>query len=457
MDLPANWRLGRLQNECRTLFYRDVWAERIPVNKGFEQAVRQAIEKPHPRVYPALFQDGVLEGDALHNEQGVRNLVKSSLISPEDAIQLVPEIVTWLKRKGLWSNHKSMNNQVRLDNCLYEKKGKLWYLCEGGRYQPLPRKTFFASIWDARVAFAKQQVSLEQVAEYSWGGVLEVVGDQMQLLPDYTDSTLSRFRTQITSAIQSILDKDCGVSGFRLSKSGLWEIIPRIEPLRNNPSKLSRFWRSLNKVLSCEISGYGARLIFNNAHPDAIHFEQKRWDRCSTVYIPYLVNRQQKIESMTLTEARTYIQKYQQDMIAIGFTPPECAVTAFTYHGNRYGLHIETGKLFSMSSEESKYIPKNFDTWELDLQKEYLGNDYEKLREDYCKRLKACRKLYYYLKTCQKVPSKKAWELATRKHRKLNTEFAKRKRAAARWNCLYANKTATPVVISIPEFRWEVA
>lgn len=458
MELPTGWRLGRLQNGCRTLFYKDTWAERIPVDEGFEEKVFNLIQNPHPRLYPLLYQDGALEVGVLSNEQGVRNLVKAGLLLPADAIQLTPSIIKWLKRNGLYEEQeKSKNPQVRINNYIYEKRGRRWGRLENESWNPLIPRIHFQSVWAARVAYAKQEVTLEQIAEYSWGAVLEVIGDQMQLLPDYTEQTLLTFRKQVYTAIKNIIDMKTDIVGFTKSESGLWEAIYRIEPLNTNSLKEKRFWYALDKLLRCQISGYGARLILNNAHPNAIYFEQRRWDRCSTVYIPYLRHKQKKLDSMTLEQVRTYVQKNQCDMIAVGYLPSECKTTAFTYRGNRYGLHIESGKIFSIISDESKYIPKQFDKWSEDKQREYLEEDFERLKEDYCKRLRACRKLYYYLKVCQKLSSRRAWEIATQKHRKLNLDFAKRRRSAARWNCFYVNSTAVPLTVCTPEFRLGVA
>lgn len=458
MELPENWRLGRLQNGCRTLFYKDEWAERIPVDECFQENIQAAIDNPNPRLYPALYRDSVLSREDLTSEQGIRNLVKTNLLTPEEALQICPKIKAWLKRCKLWSDPSQDRNQIRVGKYIYMKKGRFWYKRDPeGVCSPLPRKTHFQSVWEARVAFAKGEVTLEQVAEYSWGAIFEVVGDQMQLLPDYEDETLVSFREIVLQSIQDILDIDADIVKFTLSESQVWEPVYRIEPIQSVPNRKKLFFELLDKVLRCEISGYGARLTFNNAHATAIYFEQRRWDTCSTVYIPYLVNKQEKLDSMTLEEARTYVQKHQTEMITIGFTPADCKITAFVHKGNRYGLHLDTGKIFSMVSEESKYIPKNFDEWS-DVDKQaYLGDDYDSLKDEYCKRIRACRKLYYYLKTCQGVSSKKAWEIATKKHRRLTADFAKRKRAACRWNCYHANETAQVVVICLPLLHWEVS
>lgn len=458
MNLPENWRLGRNQDNHRTLFYRDVWAERIPLDDNFQVAVETAIKNPNPRLYPSLYRDGVLNREQMISEQGVRNLVKEKLLTPAEAFEIVPSIKAWLKRNKLWEDPpKVKDNQVLVGDVLYEKKGRSWYIIDksGGRVL-VPKKAHFQSVWEARVAFARQEATLEQVAEYSWGAVFEVIGDQMQLLPDYKETTLSHFYNQITTQIQQLLNQETDISGFKESEVGVWKPIPRIEPLKNNPTKRKSFENLLERLLRCEISGYGARLRFNNAHPNIIHMEQRRWDSCSTVHIPYLVKRQEKIESFSsLEEARNYVRKHQIDMITIGFTPADCTVTAFDYRGNRYGLHLESGKIFSMVSEDSKYIPKDFDKWDQALQEQYLG-EFVDLKDEYCKRVRACRKLYYYLKSCQGLSSRRAWDIATKKHRKLTSDFAKRKRAAARWNCEHTNGTATTVVILLPRFHWEV-
>lgn len=458
MNLPEGWRLGRLQDGYRTLYYKDTWAERIWVGESFQQTVENCVENPNPRLYPVLYKDNVLDLNIHNQEQGIRNLVKSGLLTPGEAFNLQPSIKAWLKRNKLWSEDKPRRNLISFNGIFYEKRGRSWYSSLDNYQNPLRKKTHFQSVWDARVAFARNECSLEQIAEYSWGAVFEVLGDQMQLLPDFEFSTLSAMKSKVVKEIQYIMYKETSVASFKkINVNQVWDPVYYINPLSENPIKECLFWDLIDRLFDCEISGYGARLIFNNAHPNTIKREQDRWNKGHLVYIPHLVNKQQRLDSMTLEEARIYIQKHHMEMIAIGAVNEDYLVTAFTHQGNRYGIHVDSGKLFAISDEDSRYIPKRFSKWSEEKQREYLGCDYEKLRQEYLKRLAACRKLYHYLKHCQGLSCDAAWKIASEKHRKLSAEFERKKREAARWNCLHANRSAITMQITTPIVRWEVA
>lgn len=454
MNLPEGWRLGRLQNGSKTLFYKDTWADRIPVDANFEQNIQKVINNPPARLYPLLYKDGYIKLGDVNNEQGLRNLVKEQLVSPEVALNILPCIRPWLVRNKFITKDKTAN-QIQVGSTLYIRKNRTWYKIDKfGKSLPVTKKTHFQSVWKARVAFAKGEATWRQIAEYSWGAVLEVICDQMQLLPDYDNETLSQFSAYIHQTLDELINEESDIAGFYKSKSGVWVPVLKLEDLKKKPNRERLFRTLVDRVLNLEISGYGARLRFNNAHPQAIYYEQRRWNQRQSVYVPYLLHKEEKLDSMTLEQARAYVQEYQLDMITLGITDPSCVKTAFTYRGNRYGLDIRSGKLFSMISEESKYIPQDFDKWDEDRKREYLDIDYDRLCESYCARTRAFRKLYFYLKVCQKLSSKKAWEIATRRHRKLSTDFAKRKRSAARWNCYHANKSAVTMFICLPILAW---
>lgn len=458
--LPEGWRLGRLQNNHRILFFNNTWVAKIKVDDEFQQNVENFIENPTPRAFPELFKASELSVSSLGNEQGVRNLVKEGLINPEDALILCPSIKAWLKRNKLWSEDKS-ENQVHHNDKVYECRNHTWYIKVDGETSMLRRKAYFPSVWDARVAYAKGECSLEDIAEYSWGALFEVVQDQMLLFDASNLKLLSTFKAVVYREILTFLPKIHNTSDIcAFHKNGLsnmWVPEYYLDPIMRQADKYAQFWELMEQVLRLDLSGYAARLIFTNALNKRVRTEKRRWYQTKTVYVPYLSNKQNKIDKMSLEKARDWVQKHQLDMITLGIISPENTVTAFTHRGNRYGLYILSGKLFSLIEESAKYIPKDFDSWSEEKQRAFLNEDYERLKEIYCKRLRAFRRLYYYLKNNQKLSSKQSWAIATRKHLKLQREFLERKRSAARWNCAEVNRTAITMTYTLPKLRLEVA
>lgn len=446
MELPLGWRLGRSQDNHKSLFYRDQWVARIQEDADFQQNVDSLLKNPPFKLYPAMYRFGDLALDDITDEKGYRELIKSNLITPEDAYAKCPAIKRWLQRNHLWVKQ---NPEVVFKDTHYECISGKWYMQSDASLVELPSKAHFVSTWAARVAYAKGEATLLQVAQYSWGAVLEVAGDLLQMIPAYKPE----YTENIQAAVMQLLDYEPVITTFKSGDTGTYIPVYDVKPL--SPTDRSRFVSLLSEVLTGSISGYSAHLSLTNAYSLRIQLENQRWEtQGQAVYVPNLVKRQDKIEAKTsLAEARDYVQQNHLDMIAIGALPADSRKTSFKYRGNTYGLNLDSGKLFFIVSDDARYIPKDFDKWGTSKQKSYLKDDYDVLVDEWCRRTKAHRRLYFYLRHCEHLPAKKAWDIATAKHRKLSAAYARRKRAAARWTCFHANQTAKSCVIVMPNLE----
>lgn len=451
MSLSRGWRFSRVHTQHQSLYYDDIWVARIPLDDNFQAAVDGILQNPPPKVYPALYKDGVVKLETITEEKYLRELVKAKLVTPEQAYAKMPSIKPWLKKNNFWDKLVECT-EIQFNGVHYKQQGKQWFQVKGSQLIPLITKPHFQSVWAARVAYATGNATLEQVAAYSWGAVLEVVGDEVFNLPD---DRLEAYQSYIYKKLRALVFEVSPVCGFN-KVCDLLTPVWYIDPIPTCSAKQPLFFKLLKQVLNREISGYGARLKFTNGHSDKVETEDCRWEIQATPYVPFLSRREDKIQAKaTLEAARDYVQEAVVGMVAIGMLPKEASVVTFKWGRNTYGLRVASGKLFGIYTDKYQYIPLDFDKWSETRQKKYLEEDYDLLIADWEKRSRAFRRLYHYLKY-QGLTSREAWSVATNRHRAYTEEYSRRKREAYRWACHNANKTATEVVLV--EYKdWSVA
>ena len=478
--LPEPWRLGRTQNGKRLLSYGDTWVEHITVDDSFQQSVKNAVENPGARAYVPMFKNGAFNSDKMHDKHGLMNLVKAELLNPMQAYELLPELKSWLKRNDLWKEPESKYPQVQFNNCTYEQRGRDWFCInpKSHELELVQKATSFQSVYQARLAFARGEATIEQIIEYGWGAFLEVIGDQSAALTDleqvrytswdgtvkeYLEANTSPYKEQTHRLIESMLDKPARVVGFRYHKlSNRYESIYNIVPLRTNPEKLHQLHTLVDRVIDYEVSGRYARLTFINAFYKELAYEEKRWARsCHNnrpqQYSPYLESYRKDIAQLSLPEAAAYVQRGQQELILLRIAEPDKKKTTFEHEDNVYCLDIDSGKIHFMSNDCCNYIPNRFHKWSDERKHEFLGVDYNRCVREWEKRAAACARLKSYLHFCKGLSWKRADEVAGRKHRKLAREFNQKQLSAARWNCYLANRHAIKWERQLEVSLWEVA
>ena len=439
--IPDLWRVGREQDGQSSVYYADLWLGRLNIH-DIPMQIEEWNEHPHYKMYPALFNAGALTAN--HNEElGIRLLVKQGLIASDTALSIQPKIKAWLKRTGLFEERpEPVKGEVSFNSIEYRRVDGYWHFYDGTNWTPLKRKANFKSAWEARTQYAIGQASLHDIAEYSWGVVLEVVGDILYK-NDIEGVDIDSLEQQVASEIQQIQAEEPILVGFTRC-GNLWTTQYNIKPLTHIKMKL--FWGLFKKVFAGEMSGYAAHLRFINALPKKIKREDTRWQYNGSLYCPLLIGRQAIIDNcLTLGEARDYVQKIFLAARAIGFILPDERKIYFYYKGNRFGLWLDSGKIFFFGDDSSRYIPKDFDKWSEKKKRTYLGEDYDTEVEKWEKRARLARRLYYYLQHEGLTP-KQAWYISRRKHQKLAEDYLRRVRSAGRWSCYHANKTAKGAV-----------
>lgn len=435
------WHVSMERDGQQSVYYDGVQLERLPVAE-VKPRIREWQEKPHYKMYPTLARQGNLSMLVDPDERGLRLLVKQALISSITAYDIMPSMKPWLKRNKLWSEPKKEEpivGEVVLNETPYRRVNGHWCFHDTQEWVPLPDKAHFSSVWECRVKFALGQITLHRVAEYGWGPLLEVVGDIIFRAGTSSESDVAKVKEDLTREIQEIQAERQILTGFT-QKGELWVKRFQVNPL--NPIKKKLFWDLFEEVTELRMSGRAARLRLINDYPLAIQWEDRRWKHSKTLYCPVLIGRQAKLDACrTLAEARDIAQRIFLEVRAVGLYGPELDKIYFYYKRNRFGLWLESGKIFLFNPNNCKFIPKDFDKWDEDKKRYYLGADYETQVEKWNKQSRLARRLYFYLKH-EGVSCRKAWLIAQYKYQKLAASYVRRIRASGKWACYNANLTA---------------
>lgn len=276
IQLPQGWRLGKEVNGSITLFYKKQWAERLSISPSFNLDVNKVIENPPARVYPALFEDGLLDITRHKCDKGIWKLIDSGCITPEEGWKILPtdNFKRTAKRKGVWEERWQVESRKTIYEVrtLYQGKeygyrSNQWYDITSGNI-PLPKKQSFKSIWQARVKYARGECSLLDVAEYRLSAVLECIADSMTFRLNEGDSVYKEVFSLLTEA-KPVL------RGFKKNDDCETEIISRVflgedydgwEPIfyrwdcHSESAEWKEFCFLLKQVCDLKISGYEARL-----------------------------------------------------------------------------------------------------------------------------------------------------------------------------------------------------
>lgn len=444
MKLPSGWRLGRRQGGKRVLFFQDCWAERIQDDTNLENNVRKVLKNPPARVYVPLFLSGKWNSK-MKDRKGIQRLVRSGLITPEEGLSIQPSIYTWLIKNRYLSPKEKSYFEVQCTEGVHRKIGNRWYLIIDSEKLALPEKVHFNSVWECRLAYARGEVDLSKVASYSWGAVLECIGDKMQLIDVDNQQEFAKFRKSISQEVTSILNKPNPLCGYH--RCG--DFTQPVYYFSKMKVGENGFFNCLDKLLNLEISGYGARLLLTNGSRRKIERERHRWDRQKTVYLPFFRNRH-RLGSKSLLEVRNWFQKAIHEMIVIGARSEEHKKTTFYWRGIQFGMHLLSGKIYIVDSGSKAFIPRNFLDWSESDQKAYLGED-EEAWKSVTARLKANRRLYYFLKHVVKSSKRKAWLIARHKHEQIEQEYMKKQFLKLRHLCFEVNQISNQIPIGFVE------
>lgn len=435
------WHVSMERDGQQSVYYDGVQLERLPVAE-VKSHIREWQEKPHYKMYPTLFRHGDLSVFTDPDERGFRLLVKEGLIHPTVAYSYIPSMKPWLKRNKLWVEEKKSEpivGEVTLNETPYRRVNGHWCFHDTQEWVPLPDKAWFRSTWEARVKYALGQATMHDVAEYGWGPVLEVVGDLVYRNDKLDDGQFNAAIEQLVHELEAIQTERPVLTGFT-QRGGLWVKQFNLNSLNSIRKRL--FWNLFDEVCAGEMSGRAAHLRFINALPRKIEWEDRRWKHSKTLYCPVLIGRQAKLDACrTLAEARDIAQRIFLEVRAVGLYGPELDKIYFYYKRNRFGLWLESGKIFLFNPNNCKFIPKDFDKWDEDKKRYYLGADYETQVEKWNKQSRLARRLYFYLKH-EGVSCRKAWLIAQYKYQKLAASYVRRIRASGRWACYNANLTA---------------
>lgn len=450
-NLPDGWTLGRKQNGKRLLSYKGTWADRIPIDNDFEKNVKRLIECPPARLYVQLYIDGKLNLKKNKIERGLHNLVNAGLITGVKAYEIchTSTMRDWLQNNKLWVPlTKEIETEFYRDEGTYRKIGNKWYLDTTfvlGCWEELPKKAHFKSTFHARRMFNTGRATLEEIAQYSYGTLLEVAGDLLTQAenavledenywylgrPYFTDEDLElllyRKASSIYFQILEVFDKcmeDNRISGFRLDDDRIWREVYLYQRLPKE--RVENFKKLLWSTLSSEMSAHEARLRFINAGFKTIQYEHNRWFRKngkmrSKALYQYnpMFAKPFNSDEHTLEEIRDYTQEKKIALMEMGIRTKvfknEKGITAtrntdrtsFKFGNVTFGLYLKTGKVFLMevkdkfdyNNKEMYTIPWGFHKWTEEKKKVYLGREYKKVHESWDDRSKQAARCYHGLK-----------------------------------------------------------
>lgn len=431
---------------------------------GWEDRVRWFYMNPPHRIDALRYKNGDLNLAELvgkDKELALRELIKTDQILPGDALQMCDDIRSWLVRMRKIRPYEYLKkdpelNEIEYNNKVYYKRNRSWlYMDNDGTEKALPARMHFMSVWDARVAFSKGCVTLSDVAKYSWGAVLEVVGDLVASINSGCSTNDFYTIPDIRKSVNSLFNIKPELSKFTVRLDKLTALYT-IDPIMTfNPFKKTEFLQLVEEVLLGNMSGHLARLKFTNGSRSAILKEKHRWEKQQTIFVPFFTERYTKLaECKDLSQARDYMQRSMLDLIALGYNSKDYLVTSFLYKGNKYGINAATGKVFSYLDANAMYIPKNFDKWSEKRKREYLKDDYDTQVERWNKCSRAATRAYYYLVKKEHLIPRQAWSIARDKHMHVHVEFLRKHREACKWECIEANKTAVAMPVIVPAERW---
>lgn len=465
LGLPEHWTITRPYKGKRVLRYDGITVARIDITKeGWEKLAHWYVNHPPHKLDAQRYRNGELDLDELvgrDKELALRELIKTDQVLPGDALQMCADLRPWLVRMRKIRSYEYLKkdpelNEIEYNNRVYYKRNKSWlYKDDEGNEKALPPRMHFTSIWDARVAFSKGCVTLADVAKYSWGAVLEVIGDLVAGINIGNSLTELYTPEELRAAVNELFKIEPELSKFTVRLDKL-QALYTIDPVMTvNPYKKSEFLQLMEEVMNGHMSGHLARLRFTNGSRSAILKEKHRWEKQQTIFVPFFTERYAKLAGCsTLSEARDYMQRSMLDLIALGYNSKEYLVTSFLYKGNKYGLNAATGKVFSYLDANAMYIPKNFDKWSEARKREYLKEDYDAQVERWNKCSRAATRAYYYLVKKEHLLPRQAWNIARDKHMHVHAEFLRKHREACKWECIEANKTAVAMPVIVPAERW---
>lgn len=336
-NLPDGWTVGRNTRETVPLYYKGIQVGRFEddlykANSKTRATAYEYDKNPPPKLYPIYFQEGRIQLKDVTDIAGMRYLVKSGCVSVQEALSQLPAIKTWLIGTGRLEKEAprcaTQYPSVEYQGDVYIKYPTGWKMfntLRDGEDFPLYKRHYYKGVVGARVAFATGEATLYNVAEYSWGAVLEVVGDivyqaskifyekfdkpvelmrdklfdwsvdierrggaphSRQVLKDCLhewsvklDSLKLPKLLQVIGSLKAVIVKEIkeimstpkqlvGFTEVKVPKGDSYEIIyqPRfnIKDFSNNVYQTKRFWKQLDKIFALETSGYAARLAYQS-------------------------------------------------------------------------------------------------------------------------------------------------------------------------------------------------
>lgn len=457
-ELPDGWTLGRPTTSktagCKmvTLFYKEDWAEKFCVNVDLEQNILDTISNPPARVYPGLFKDNKLDFKRHKLDKGIWKLIDLGYITPKQGYDILPtpNFMRTAKRKGVWEESwANKSNYVHYNSRTYACKGGVWYDITEGE-EPLPRKRIFHSVWEARVLFGRGEVSITDVAEYNLGAVLECIADRMTYNPS-DGKSLYKDTVDVLEQAKS----NPTLRGFSLGNGG----IP-VFSFTCSETNWTSFKVLLKDVCDLKRSGYEAHLVFTNGYNLTISLEHSRFIKAVSllktggsptrlIHVPFFRHLGEYLDSVSLTEARDYLQEKYSELFSIGPYSRGKRLVFFRRKGYSYGLWVDSGKIFRNRYDDRCYtIPFGYDKFSEERRRSYLGKYFDELDEKWCKQARKARRSYYYLTRCKGLSYKKARYILNHKHLRTDLIQFKYQNMIERVSCKSVNKSATPITIT---------
>lgn len=332
--LPVGWSVGRNTRGIVPVFYEGIKVGKYEddlykKDSQLRDTINYLDQNPPVKLYPLYFKQGRLHLEDVHDATGMRLLIQNKLVSMEEGLKQVPRVKQWLKNSGrllikpdtrpIWERNEYPT--ITDTGVQYIKFPDGWKALIEGELIPVPKKQRYRSVVDARVAFATGNATLYNIAEYSWGAVLEVVGDivyqsvkqfnqtilpgiskieafmshQTELVEEhkrrpYTREKLlariaeaeektTRYKSvwllEFLACLKMVVMKELnaiiagprhlvGFTPVQIYRNGEIEAIYQrqmnISDMAVNPAQEKRFWDAIDKLFAWKTSGYGARL-----------------------------------------------------------------------------------------------------------------------------------------------------------------------------------------------------
>ena len=165
--LPDGFRLGPPKGFKRCLYYYDVFIGKYTNDDALHYKILEMLQNPPVCIVPEMIKRGQFNPNKITDLNLVKDLIKNKLVTYEFVYKKFPELHNWIEHYR--------DNETVFNRQSYYKTSAGWVDSNGELIDT--RKCHFKSTMEARLAYSTCKCTISDVAEYSWGVVLECVGD----------------------------------------------------------------------------------------------------------------------------------------------------------------------------------------------------------------------------------------------------------------------------------------